>query len=103
MFVAYFIDLFIILAQFIVQELDACYERTKSCLGDCDDETYNKQLYGWIGALHRQLQRSQYQIQYGRPIQMTLCILFLVLLVGKFFLSIVNLFSVPKLLYLLQR
>ncbi|OAY81466.1 hypothetical protein ACMD2_05566 [Ananas comosus] len=63
------------------RELDACYERTKSCLGDCDDETYNKQLYGWIGALHRQLQRSQYQIQYGRPIQMILCILFLVLLV----------------------
>ncbi|XP_072987404.1 uncharacterized protein [Typha latifolia] len=50
------------------RELDAFYDRSKSCLGECEDEIYSKQLYGWIGALHRRLQRSQYQIQYGRPI-----------------------------------
>ncbi|XP_030538006.1 uncharacterized protein LOC115746399 isoform X2 [Rhodamnia argentea] len=46
----------------------ACYERSKSCLDNCDG--YEKQLYGWYGALQRQLQRSQYQMQYSRPVQL---------------------------------
>ncbi|KAF8717988.1 hypothetical protein HU200_025454 [Digitaria exilis] len=50
--------------------LDGCFERNKSCLSTCDEGTYNKKLYGWLGALHRQLQRSQYQIRYGRPVQL---------------------------------
>ncbi|ONK64727.1 uncharacterized protein A4U43_C07F29250 [Asparagus officinalis] len=49
---------------------NACYEKTKSCLSSCGHETYDKQLYGWFGALQRQLQRSQYQIRYARPVQM---------------------------------
>ncbi|KAG1368596.1 hypothetical protein COCNU_14G010640 [Cocos nucifera] len=61
---------------------DACYEKNKSFLGSYGDESYDKQLYGWFGALQRQFQRSQYQIQYGRPIQTILwTILVLVLLV----------------------
>ncbi|XP_010906264.1 uncharacterized protein [Elaeis guineensis] len=61
---------------------DACYEKSKSCLSSHGDESYDKQLYGWFGALQRQFQRSQYQIQYGRPIQTILwAILVLVLLV----------------------
>lgn len=47
-------------------------ERNKSCLSSCDEHTYNKKLYGWLGALHRQLQRSHYQIRYGHPIQLIL-------------------------------
>nr|CAD1837856.1 unnamed protein product [Ananas comosus var. bracteatus] len=38
------------------QGVNACYERSKSCLSTCGEETYNKQIYGWLGALHRQLQ-----------------------------------------------
>ncbi|KAH1109750.1 hypothetical protein AAZX31_04G043400 [Glycine max] len=49
--------------------IKAYYERSKSCL-DNGDECYDKQLQGWYGALHRQLQRSQYQMQYNRPVQM---------------------------------
>ncbi|XP_062210292.1 uncharacterized protein LOC133911866 [Phragmites australis] len=52
------------------QGLDGCFERNKSCLSTCNEGTYNKKLYGWLGALHRQLQRSQYQIRYGHPVQM---------------------------------
>ncbi|XP_030454351.2 uncharacterized protein LOC115675736 [Syzygium oleosum] len=47
----------------------ACYERSKSCLDNCDD-CYEKQLYGWYGAIQRQLQRSQYQMQYSRPVKL---------------------------------
>ncbi|KAG6674526.1 hypothetical protein I3843_15G042400 [Carya illinoinensis] len=62
--------------------INACYERSKSCLDGCND-SYDKQLYGWYGAIQRQLQRSQYQMQYSRPVQVTfwiallLCLLFL--------------------------
>ncbi|OWM70807.1 hypothetical protein CDL15_Pgr014480 [Punica granatum] len=49
---------------------NACYERSKSCLDSCDD-CYDKQLYGWYGAVQRQLQRSQYQMRYSRPAQLT--------------------------------
>ncbi|CAA7393562.1 unnamed protein product [Spirodela intermedia] len=51
------------------QDLDTFCEKGKSCLSDCGDESYDKQIYGCIGTFQRQLQRSQYQIQYGRPIQ----------------------------------
>lgn len=53
----------------LTQGLDGCFERNKSCLSTCDEDTYNKKIYGWLGALHRQLQRSQYQIRYGHPVQ----------------------------------
>ncbi|KAL6867633.1 hypothetical protein ACP4OV_015657 [Aristida adscensionis] len=52
------------------QGLDVCLERNKSCLSTCDAGTCNKKLYGWLGALHRQLQRSHYQIRYGHPVQL---------------------------------
>ncbi|KAJ8478631.1 hypothetical protein OPV22_022358 [Ensete ventricosum] len=54
------------------QEINACYGRSKSCLGYFREDFNDKQLYGCLGAFHRQLQRSQYQIQYGRPIQIIL-------------------------------
>ncbi|XP_057729036.1 uncharacterized protein LOC130944634 [Arachis stenosperma] len=53
--------------------LNSCYERSKSYLDSCD-ECYDKQLYGWYGAIQRQLQRSQYQMQYSRPVQLTVWI-----------------------------
>lgn len=55
----------------LTKGINACYERTKSCLDSCE-ECYDKQLYGWYGAIQRQLQRSQYQMQYSRPIRVTL-------------------------------
>ncbi|KAJ0980265.1 hypothetical protein J5N97_008520 [Dioscorea zingiberensis] len=62
--------------------IDACCERSESFLSSCTHETYDKQLNGWVGFLHRYLQRSQYQIQYGRPMQMTFWIILIVLLVA---------------------
>ncbi|KAL6995412.1 hypothetical protein U1Q18_005549 [Sarracenia purpurea var. burkii] len=59
---------------FSAKGINACSERSKSCLdgsSGCDD-CYEKQLYGWYGAIQRLLQRSQYQMQYSRPIQMVL-------------------------------
>lgn len=60
---------------------NACYERSNSCLSCCGDEVDDKQLYGWFGALQRQLQRSQYQIRYGRPVQMFFCAIIVFLLI----------------------
>jgi len=54
----------------LVQGLDGYSERSMSCLNTIDGVTYNKKLYGWLGALHRQLQRSHYQIRYGLPVQL---------------------------------
>ncbi|KAB1220276.1 hypothetical protein CJ030_MR3G019022 [Morella rubra] len=62
--------------------INACYERSKSCLDSCDD-CYDKQLYGWYGAIQRQLQRSQYQMQYSRPVQVIFWIFLLLCLIGK--------------------
>ncbi|XP_057490843.1 uncharacterized protein LOC130776596 [Actinidia eriantha] len=61
-------------SQQLTRGINACYERSKSCLDGSSgsDECYDKQLYGWYGALQRLLQRSQYQMQYNRPIQMVL-------------------------------
>lgn len=56
----------------------ACYERSKSCL---DDDCYHKQLYGWSGAIQRQLQRSQYQMQYSRPAQLAFSTILLLCLI----------------------
>lgn len=61
--------------------MDICYEKSKSCLSDWDDESYSKQLHGWFGAFQRRIQRSQYQIQYGRPTQIIVWTFATVLLV----------------------
>ncbi|KAL5706905.1 hypothetical protein ACHQM5_025011 [Ranunculus cassubicifolius] len=60
-------------SQHLSRGIEACYDRSKSCLDSCDD-SYNKHLYGWLGAIQRQLQRSQYQIQYSRPVQVAMWI-----------------------------
>ncbi|CDP01222.1 unnamed protein product [Coffea canephora] len=52
----------------LTRGINLCYEKSKSCLEGCD-ECYDKQLYGWYGAIQRQLQRSQYHMQYSRPMQ----------------------------------
>ncbi|KAG4391956.1 hypothetical protein AAZX31_04G043400 [Glycine max] len=62
--------------------IKAYYERSKSCL-DNGDECYDKQLQGWYGALHRQLQRSQYQMQYNRPVQMAVWAVILLCFIGR--------------------
>lgn len=59
---------------------NACYERSKSSL-DSSDECYDKHLYGWCGAIQRQLQRSQYQMQYSRPVRIIVSIVFLLCLI----------------------
>ncbi|KAL2346463.1 hypothetical protein Fmac_000463 [Flemingia macrophylla] len=58
----------------------AYFERSKSCL-DNYDECYDKQLHGWYGALQRQLQRSQYQMQYNRHVQITVWAVILLCLI----------------------
>ncbi|XP_020213767.1 uncharacterized protein LOC109797994 isoform X1 [Cajanus cajan] len=60
--------------------LNAYFERSKSCLDNCD-ECYDKQLRGWYGALQRQLQRSQYQMQYNRHVQITVWAVILLCLI----------------------
>lgn len=61
--------------------INACYDRCKSCLEN-GDGCCDKQLYGWYGAIQRQLQRSQYHMQYRRPVQVVLWIaLFLCIIV----------------------
>ncbi|KAJ8762576.1 hypothetical protein K2173_008015 [Erythroxylum novogranatense] len=66
----------------LARGINACYEKTKSCL-DGYDECCEKQLYGWYGALQRQLQRSQYRMQYSRPVQaaFSLVLIFLIMLI----------------------
>ncbi|XP_038717427.1 uncharacterized protein LOC120010704 isoform X1 [Tripterygium wilfordii] len=65
----------------LTKGINACYEKSKSCIDSCDDY-YDKQFHGWYGAIQRQLQRSQYQMQYSRPVQVGLWIvLFLCLIV----------------------
>ncbi|KAL5780134.1 hypothetical protein ACOSQ2_010871 [Xanthoceras sorbifolium] len=64
----------------LTRGINACYEKSKSCL-DSSDDCYDKQLYGWYGVIQRQLQRSQYQMQYSRPVQVTLWIVLLLCLI----------------------
>ncbi|KAJ0026282.1 hypothetical protein Pint_08674 [Pistacia integerrima] len=66
----------------LTRGINACYEKSKSCLDSCDD-CYDKQLYGWYGAIQRQLQRSQYQMQYCRPVQVAFWIVLLLCLIGE--------------------
>ncbi|OVA17066.1 Syntaxin 6 [Macleaya cordata] len=70
----------------LTRGIDVCYERSKSCLDSCDD-SYDKQLYGWLGVVQRQLQRSQYQIQYSRPVQVAIWIVLVLCLIGMFTLT----------------
>ncbi|KAF2324294.1 hypothetical protein GH714_011768 [Hevea brasiliensis] len=56
------------------------YEKSKSCLDGCD-ECYDKQLYGWYGVIQRQLQRSHYQMQYSRPVQVVVWAVLLLCLI----------------------
>ncbi|XP_015574551.1 uncharacterized protein LOC8288516 [Ricinus communis] len=65
--------------------IHACYEKSKSCLDGCD-ECYDKQLYGWYGVTQRLLQRSQYQMQYGRPVQVVIWTVLLLCLIVLFVL-----------------
>ncbi|XP_008780898.1 uncharacterized protein LOC120103737 isoform X2 [Phoenix dactylifera] len=65
--------------------IGACYEKSKSCLSSYGDESYDKLLNGWFGALQRQLQRSQYQIQYGHPIQTIFWVILVVVLLAQVF------------------
>ncbi|KAI4321064.1 hypothetical protein MLD38_034485 [Melastoma candidum] len=60
--------------------MNKCFDRSKSCLDSCDD-SYNKNLYGWCGAIHRQIQRSQYHVQYSRPVQLTFSVILLLCLI----------------------
>ncbi|CAA2976048.1 Syntaxin t-SNARE family [Olea europaea subsp. europaea] len=66
-------------SQNLTKNINAVCERNKSCLDGCDD--YEKQLYGWYGAIHRLLQRSQYHMQYSRPIQIIFSLIFLFCLI----------------------
>ncbi|CAL0305793.1 unnamed protein product [Lupinus luteus] len=63
-------------------DINTRYERSKSYFNSCD-ECYDKQLHGWYGAVQRQLQRSKYQMQYSRPVQITVWMIFLLCLIGK--------------------
>ncbi|KAL2471580.1 Syntaxin [Abeliophyllum distichum] len=66
-------------SQNLTKNINAVCERNKSCLDGCDD--YEKQLYGWYGAVQRLLQRSQYQMQYSRPIQVIFSIILILCLI----------------------
>ncbi|XP_065010996.1 uncharacterized protein LOC135640465 [Musa acuminata AAA Group] len=61
------------------QDTNVCYEKSKSWLNCSGAEDYNKQFYGWLGAFNRQLQRSQYHIQYGRLTQIFVSAIFVIL------------------------
>ncbi|CAI8610838.1 unnamed protein product [Vicia faba] len=61
-------------------ETKPALKKTKSSL-DSLDECYDKQLYGWCGAIQRQLQRSQYQMQYSRLARITVSVILLWLIV----------------------
>ncbi|KAL8494546.1 hypothetical protein ACS0TY_025385 [Phlomoides rotata] len=67
--------------QNLTRGFNLCYEKSKSCLESCDN--YDKQLYGWYGTIQRQLQRSQYHMQYSRPVQIVFSIILLLCLLGS--------------------
>ncbi|GER57621.1 syntaxin/t-SNARE family protein [Striga asiatica] len=68
--------------QSLTRGTNLCYEKSKSCIAVCDD-CYDKQWYGWYGSIRRQLQRSQYHIQYSRPVQVIFSVIFLLCLLGE--------------------
>ncbi|XLS63303.1 hypothetical protein HN51_017531 [Arachis hypogaea] len=59
----------------------ASFEKSKSCL-ESSDESYDKQLYGWYGAIQRQIRRSQYQMRYSQPVRITVSIVVLLCLIA---------------------
>ncbi|XP_057794369.1 uncharacterized protein LOC131010749 isoform X2 [Salvia miltiorrhiza] len=65
-------------AQILTRGINTCYEKSKSCLEGCDD--YEKQWYGWYGSIQRQLQRSQYHVQYSRPVQFVFSVILILCL-----------------------
>ncbi|WMV57093.1 hypothetical protein MTR67_050478 [Solanum verrucosum] len=67
----------------LTRGINTCCERSKSCL-DCCDESYQKQLNGWYGAVQRQLQRSQYYVKYNRPVQMASSVVLLIFFIDVF-------------------
>ncbi|CAN6482100.1 unnamed protein product [Victoria cruziana] len=74
--------------------MHACYERSSNCLDSCSIESEmscDKQLHGWLGAVQRQLQRSQYQIQYSRHFQVAFWLILAICLI------------LPKFVFLLPR
>ncbi|KAL4372406.1 hypothetical protein AHAS_Ahas06G0262600 [Arachis hypogaea] len=60
----------------------ASFEKSQSCL-ESSDESYDKQLYGWYGAIQRQIRRSQYQMRYSQPVRITVSIVVLLCLIGE--------------------
>ncbi|KAM3289632.1 hypothetical protein P3S67_017921 [Capsicum chacoense] len=71
-------------SQPLTKGINTCCERSKNCL-DCCDESYQKQLNGWYGAVQRQLQRSQNYMKYNRPVRMgssVALLLFLIVLLA---------------------
>ncbi|GLT58860.1 hypothetical protein SLA2020_317210 [Shorea laevis] len=75
-------DLELLRSPQMTRGLNACYERSKSCLG-CDD-CCDKHLNSWYGAIQRQLQRSQYQVQYSQPFKVAFSIILFICLIGEF-------------------
>lgn len=62
------------------RSIDDFYGKSKDCLG-CDDDCYDKHLHSWYGAIQRQLQRSQYLVQYSRPVQLAFSMILFICLI----------------------
>ncbi|KAL6586347.1 hypothetical protein OROMI_001335 [Orobanche minor] len=73
-------------AQNLTRGINACYEKSKSCLEGCDD--YAKHWYGWYGTNQMQLQRSQYHVQYSRPVQFVLSMILILCLIVFYWLCV---------------
>jgi hypothetical protein len=65
-------------------------ERSRSCLSTCGEENCEKEINGWVAAFHRQIQRSQYQIQYGRPFQVVASVVLVLLFICEFFAHLLH-------------
>ncbi|XP_058781158.1 uncharacterized protein LOC131655283 isoform X1 [Vicia villosa] len=61
-------------------DINDCNEKSSICLHSCDG-CYSKPIHGWYGAFQRQLQRSQYQMQYNRPVQIAVWIVIILCLI----------------------
>ncbi|XP_078164081.1 syntaxin/t-SNARE family protein [Carex rostrata] len=71
----------------LVNEETFCESSSRNCLSTCGEENCEKEINGWVGAFHRQIQRSQYQLQYGRPIQVVASVVLALLLIFVFMWS----------------
>jgi hypothetical protein len=67
-------------------------ERSRNCLSTCGEENCEKEINGWVAAFHRQIQRSQYQIRYGRPFQVVASVVLALLFICEFFDPFVTFF-----------